>query len=1107
VAKLKTQNSKLKTLVSWLIGALLLVVVLWLVFILAGRALPHIAVGQIAELTNTKIKAESVDFNIDGSVFIKKLVVSPYKRQSYDDTILRAETVYARFGIASLLLLRPRLKVIDVNDFVFNAQYDVDTDRWNLSALKIKVPQGGSGKMPRIHLEAGTLQYSKISNGKVKVAASVPIKASFGFDEEKQKGYSFDITTATLASGFGRSHLAGFWKPGTITAAGGVSSADVPALEMAWAIDVLAAEFRYDPNNAYSLKLRVRDFWSKSSPALDKFASIGPSFLERSAPFAALQRFFSRYSPAGRVDIFLDASGNLKQLAQGSLSGKIVCSDVSICDRKFPYPIEHLTGRIDFTEEGVKLNNLSGRHGDVKLFFNGWSRDFGPKWQYEIRMTSDNMALDNDLLDALSEKQKAFWSAFSPSGIAAIDYRLSRQSPADKQKALTVELLGSEAVYRHFPYPLKNLTGNLFFEQGSITFSDVVSQVNGRKIVINGKSMTSETDRPIYDVTIDVNNIPLDSTLEAALTDTKRELYAQFRPTGLADGKIKVFTPSPVFRQEDVGVNPATYIADLSFRESSLDWTKLPLAVSDISAKAVFTEDSIQIDDFTGRHAEGLFRLTGRIRLGRNAEQLRYSLKLNGQQSLLGDELFGLLPESMKKNVLEFQPQGRVNYIADLDKADSNGYPDYRIVVDCLGGSAVYQQFPYPLKDVTGRITIAKNNIKLNDITATAADSLQIAQETSSIKLNGEIALADNAFSSGRFHLDADNILFDEQLGVALPEGLKGLYRKLSPTGRFDVNSANIKISAADDDRKLVDFDGNVIFKVCDFNLPGAVTGLAGELEAKGLYKTGDGFQDGQAILSAQRLTIIGKALTDLKADLYYNDSQQNWFTRNLVADCYGGGLTGKLEFKRSAEGLLEYLLQIGFENIDLKQYLSDTAYQARSAGGERRFNGHTSGKMNGSLSVAVMNGESPSRIGRCRLAISDMQVGELSPMAKLMQVLKLTETKDFVFDRMLVDSYIKRDRVFFEQFDLSGESLAFSGSGWMGLQDRNIDLVLTARGARLAAADPSIFQALAEGLTRAVVRMKVTGSVYNPKVETKTFPVIEDSLQILGTKPDDLNP
>jgi hypothetical protein len=41
----------------------------------------------------------------------------------------------------------------------------------------------------------------------------------------------------------------------------------------------------------------------------------------------------------------------------------------------------------------------------------------------------------------------------------------------------------------------------------------------------------------------------------------------------------------------------------------------------------------------------------------------------------------------------------------------------------------------------------------------------------------------------------------------------------------------------------------------------------------------------------------------------------------------------------------------------------------------------------------------------------------------------------------------------------------------------------------------------LAEGLSQAVVRVEVTGNVHDPQVTTRTLPVIEDSLKILGTK------
>ena len=41
---------------------------------------------------------------------------------------------------------------------------------------------------------------------------------------------------------------------------------------------------------------------------------------------------------------------------------------------------------------------------------------------------------------------------------------------------------------------------------------------------------------------------------------------------------------------------------------------------------------------------------------------------------------------------------------------------------------------------------------------------------------------------------------------------------------------------------------------------------------------------------------------------------------------------------------------------------------------------------------------------------------------------------------------------------------------------------------------------ATAEGLGGAVVRMEVTGRADNPSIATKTLPLFEDSLKILGT-------
>ncbi len=1103
MAQFKIQNLKFKSVIRWLVEVLILAALLWLFFILAGRALCHIALSQIAELTNTKIKTESVNFHTDGSVIIKELVISPYKNRSHDDTILKAETVYARFSLSSLLLLRPRLKVINVNDFIFSAQYDLDTGWWNLSALKIKHPKGASGRMPRIHLKAGTLQYSKISKGQVKVAISVPFNARFGFDDQTQDGYSFDITTATMASGYGKSRLKGFWKPGIVTIAGGISSIDVPELEMAWIIDALDAELKYGKENTFSLKLRIQDLQSKRSPALDKFALVGPAFLERSSPFAALQSFFNRYQPYGRIDIDLEASGNLNRLSESTLTGKVYCKDVAFCYYKFPYTVEHLVGQIDFTKNGVELNNLSGKHRDVELFFNGRSRDFGPDWKYQIRITSDNLALNNDLYNALSATQKESWSAFSPTGFAAIDYQLSRRSQMDKEKKLAVKLHDAEAAYRHFPYPLKNLTGRLFFERGNIIFSDVVSKVNECKITLNGEVATQSADGSIYDMSLEVNNVPLDSTLEAALPDRQKSLYNRIQPTGLADGWVKVSSQ---------GSEPATFTADLSFKKASLKSDKFSSLVSDISANAVFTPDLITVKNFSARYGDGLVSLTGRISPGRKTQEFRYRLSLDFEQVRLSNDLFVLLPESLKEIVAEWKPQGKLNLTADLNKESLTDPLDYRITVDCLNDSVNFPQFPYLFRDITGTLLITKDSITFKDITATLGDGVPLTAvpgtpfgEASTIKLNGQIALSDNVFSNALLQLSANDIYLDECLGTALPQHVQQLYSSLSPSGRFDMDFENIRVLLADNGQKSVDFAGDIRFKNCSFKLSDAEIELDAVLKTKGLYKTGEGLSDCRGALDGGTLKIQGKSLTNLKADIFYDPDLHSWSTEGLIADCYGGKSTGKFEFKfvspkdsfrrGGAEGASEYLLRLGFDNIDLKQFLSDTKVK------ETPDNDYTSGIMNGSLSVNARLGDSSSRIGTCRLAISDMQVGQLSPLAKILQVLKLTESKDFAFDQMFLDSYIRRNDLLIKKLDLSGRTVAFYGSGRIDLKTRNVDLALIARGRRLATADPSIWQSLTEGLGRAVVRMDVIGDFYDPKVTTKTLPVIGETLQILGTK------
>jgi len=1110
-------------LLRWPIVVLILVIALGFILSWLWCALPQIAIAEISELAGCKVDAEFIDFKFNGSALIERLVIRPHQKQEYDNTILKAKTVYARFSIGSLLLLGPRIKEIRINDFVFNAQHDLDTDQWNLEALKFNVPKGSAGKMPLIVLNGGTLQYSKVSKGQATVLGAVPIDMSFRPAKEILGGYSFDITTAEKADGNssassssqkrGRSKLVGSWLPGRITVAGGISSAGIPAFENAWVIDTLDAVLNYDRNKNFLLKLKIENLSCPKASGGETLALNRSAFLAESVLFTSLQSFFNRYSPTGKVDIDMEVSGDFSQLSKSTITGKVLCKDVTICDSRFPYTIEQVAGQIDFTENSAMLNNLSGKHGDVEVTVTGWVKDFGPDQRYQIQITSDNMALDDDLYEALSLKQKEFWTAFSPSGLAAINYRFSRSAFSglmDKRKLLEVELRGAEAVYWRFPYPLKALKGKLYFDSDSITVVDVVSQANGGgSIISNGKVIEYNTDNPIYNLSIKANDMPFDPTLVRTLLAEQGTLYNQFDMNGLADADIRIFTPAEdtATASSEVGQVPpynlartrrASFFADVTLKQASLKANKSGLMISDVSAKVHLTPDSTSIKNFTGRYGQSKVSLVGGIWLTDQPRLPRYYLAIGAQQAQLSDELIGLLPAGMVKVASELRPAGKVSISANFKKMSNDERTDYSISVECLGNSINFKRFTYPLKDITGKITITNNNVIFDKITATPADSIQetnLPLMDSTIKLNGQIVLADNTFSNGIFQLSARDISLGEFLVCALPADIGSFYQALSPTGRFDMDLENVKVSKVDDGEKLIDFTATVGFKACNFNMSGAQAELGAVLKAKGSYKTGDGFSDGQVAVLADNFKIKGKSITSMTMNLNYEPHLRQWLAESFVADCYDGKLTGKLEIKPAGEAL-EYLLQVAFDNIDLRQFLlGEEPNRLRQAKTD-----YTSGIMGGSLSICAQIGDNSSRLGRCRLAIRDMQVGKLSPLAKLLYVLRLTEPKDFAFERMVVDSYIRSDTLLFDVFDLSGETVAFHGSGLMNLRNADIGLSLTARGRRLAGAEPSLLGSLTEGLGKAVIRMEVTGNVNDPKVETKTLPVVEDSLKILGT-------
>jgi hypothetical protein len=661
--------------VGFFLEFVITVIVMWLLFALAGRILPRIALREISKLTDTKINVESVDFKFDGSVSINNLVVRPPAGAEYDNSILNARTVNVRFRFGSLLRFHPQVKEIYVNDFTLRALYDSNNGDWNLSAMKIQTPQNGPTRLPLIWFENGKVEFSKVQDNRIRVIASTPV--SMGLRPAEKiigvGGYSFDITSAPRQS-FEKSAIGGNWKPGRIVLAGRLSSRDIPGFERPWGIKSLDVQFNYDSNKSCWLTAKVKEFTCPADETRNLFGFDTKAMLAKAPFLDAIQNFFNRYNPSGKIDIDLDAWANLDQIDKGAITGKIICQDVNLCDRNFAYKVEHLTGRIDVTDKSVKLNKLTGRHGDTVLNFGGWATDAGPFWKYHLQITSENMLLDNDLYNALTRDEQKLWSAFSPSGIVATNYSRSQMSPTDVQTALTVRLIDVNARYTDFSYPLKNTNGLMFFGSDSVVFSNVVSEWEDRRIILNGKVTFGGRQQPAYDLLINGENVPLDATLEQALPAAQKEFYNQFEMSGRVDANIKVISTS--------GTKAGGFTAEVFPKNSSIKAKMIPIAIDNVTGKLTIDPRVVNIENLTGDYKSGTVNLSGQIWPRDGQAQLGYCLSMKAQKIELSDELANNLPGQMAVLLSKLHPGGEVSVTADLSKdAVIDCGPD-RLIID-----------------------------------------------------------------------------------------------------------------------------------------------------------------------------------------------------------------------------------------------------------------------------------------------------------------------------------------------------------------------------------------------------------------------------------------
>ncbi len=1095
----------------------LVLLVIWGIYELVGnKILKPLARRQIEQFTGAQVTIGDIKFQLNGIVLVKDLQIGSCLDESDAGTIIEARKVEAVFSRTSFFKFNPQLKSLTVKDFTINVQYDTEQKNWNFSALKMQDSKAHQSSLPTLRLDRGRIKFFNKIQNESKEICTVPVFLGFIAQVGENNAHGFSIQTHEENEP-GYSRIGGSWIRGqrsTVTLTGEqISSATFPVLGNAWDMTDVAINIAYDEdtiriekltgkvgqdadilinasvknyrnNPEYEIQASLRNMILSAEPRPNSLVYNGGA-LEKLGP--KLRAFLQLYQPEGVGDLSFKAAGSLDNLHQSKWSANVTCKDISILYTRFPYLLTNMTGKLRLDETDIFLDNLECRHGNVDLQINGHSKSTDKGIGFDMTVTSDNMSLDEDLYKAMNTKQQLIWFTFTPSGIAKINYRMWRQPGEEKDTYLTVDFVDAKAMYQHFPYPLENLKGNITVKPGIFTINKLSSNHQSGCIELNGQVTETNSERPQFNIIIDANDIPLDSRLMAALPARQRRFYEYFSLDATTDVRIKVFP-------NQVGKRLVEYIASVNIQDASLTYEKFPLPLTGVTVDAVLTPDVTILRKFVGRNGNCEIQVSGKIWPDTDTKlDPAYCLSVEAKELELKQNWLDALPPQALKIVSNLQPTGTINAYATLSAKSREDCSENNIVIDCISVDLNPKAFAFPIKNVTGKVVITEENVILENLKSQnkiASDPNNIE----SIALNGVIARNSNDTYSGELTAKAANILIDDRFKKAIPEDNMFSRNNYTPQGYADIDIEKLKFYTDSSNSKWVDVTGNLALRKFASGNAGVLKDLDATVSVRTLYKIGHGLMLGQGNLQAEHLTLIDRSINDLRADFTYDPANGTFFSNGFLADTYGGRIIGDCQLTPLSGQGIAYKLESSFCNVDLNDIVS------ANRSDEPEQNDYSRGIVDGSLGISGILGKKDSTIGRISIGVKDMAFAKRSLFGKIVTAMRLDNPTDFIFNEITAENYIKGSTIDLEKVQMFGPSTVLLGTGKINLQNRQINLGLTAYG-RKKTSSPSFFETLARGLGSAVIQVEVKGNLEDPAIVPTTLPVIKKPFELFGTQ------
>ncbi|MDR2345066.1 MAG: DUF3971 domain-containing protein [Planctomycetaceae bacterium] len=276
-----------------------------------------------------------------------------------------------------------------------------------------------------------------------------------------------------------------------------------------------------------------------------------------------------------------------------------------------PYRLDRLRGNLQINADSIMRVSLKGQSDDsLKMNIDGEYKNVLIDPAGQVQIQCEDVPIDEKLINIIPHKERQTIMSLHPAG--KINANLIVTHPPNDlpiKKYIEVSMNKINICYDKFPYPLRDITGLLRFNNDVWTFENIVAGNESARITGNGflQPVESIGDKNLtyeFQLFVKAVSLPIDGQLPAALlNDSHSDLLKSLQAKGKVNLEAKIY-----YRSQD---NSNNNDFRLVFKTEpcaglSIQPTKFPYRIENLQGELLYDNDTVTSKLLTGTNLNGI---------------------------------------------------------------------------------------------------------------------------------------------------------------------------------------------------------------------------------------------------------------------------------------------------------------------------------------------------------------------------------------------------------------------------------------------------------------------------------------------------------------------